>query len=493
MHRPHEKSGLARIPLMIPGAGAAGRTLDVRSPYDDSLIATVETVDAQAVEQAFAIAAALYQQKNTWLSIEARSAILTGAARIMADQADELAQLIAREGGKPLVDARVEVARAVDSVHLCVEAMRVQAGRMIPMELNAASRGRLAFTQYEPIGVALAFSAFNHPLNLIVHQVGPAIAAGCPVIIKPAEATPLSCLRFVKILRDAGLPAGWCQPVVADDLELAGRMVSDERLGFFSFIGSARVGWMLRSRLAPGVRCALEHGGAAPVIVAEDADPDVVIPALAKGAFYHAGQVCVSVQRVFAHESIARKLAERLAATAERLTVGDPLDAGTDVGPLIRRREVARVHAWVEEAGRAGGEVLCGGEPVGGGCHDGSCYAPTVLFDPPDDAKVSRQEVFGPVACVYSCAGVKEAVERANALPFAFQAAVFTASLDAALAASRALDAAAVMINDHTAFRVDWMPFAGHKVSGLGAGGIGYAMREMQSEKLIVIHSGDEL
>jgi len=195
------------------------------------------------------------------------------------------------------------------------------------------------------------------------------------------------------------------------------------------------------------------------------------------------------VQRVFAHASIARKLAERLAATAERLTVGDPLDAGTDVGPLIRQREVARVHAWVEEARQAGGEVLCGGEPVTCGCHNGSCYAPTVLFDPPGDAKVSRQEVFGPVVCVYPCGDVEEAVRRANALPFAFQAAVFTASLDTALAASRALDSAAVMINDHTAFRVDWMPFAGHKVSGLGTGGIGYAMREMQSEKLIVIRS----
>jgi len=481
------------MPLMIPDATAAERVLEVRSPYDGSLIAEVETADAEAVEQAFTTAADLYQQRDAWLPIETRSSILNKAARIMADDADDLAQLIAREGGKPLVDAQVEVARAVDGVHLCVEAMRTQAGRMIPMGLNKASRNRLAFTQYEPIGVALAFSAFNHPLNLIVHQVGPALAAGCPVIVKPAEATPLSCLRFVKILRDAGLPEGWCQPVVADDLELAGRMVSDERLGFFSFIGSARVGWMLRSKLAPGVRCALEHGGAAPVIVTEDADPDVVVPSLAKGGFYHAGQVCVSVQRVFAHASIARKLAERLGATAEGLTVGDPLDAGTDVGPLIRQREVARVHAWVEEARQAGGEVLCGGEPVTGGCHNGSCYAPTVLFDPPDDVKVSRQEVFGPVVCVYPCGDVEEAVRRANALPFAFQAAIFTASLDTALAASRTLDAAAVMINDHTAFRVDWMPFAGHKVSGLGTGGIGYAMHEMQSEKLIVIHSRGEL
>ena len=224
----------------------------------------------------------------------------------------------AREGGKPLLDSRVEIERAIDGVNNCIECMRSAAGREIPMGINAASKQRLAMTHREPIGVVVAVSAFNHPVNLIVHQVGPAIAAGCPVIIKPAEDTPLSCFRFVALLRQAGLPEEWCQALVVNDLEVASRLVTDARVGFFSFIGSAAVGWMLRSKLAPGTRCALEHGGAAPVIVAADADLDAALPLIAKGGFYHAGQVCVSVQRVYCHRSIARKLAERLARSCRR-------------------------------------------------------------------------------------------------------------------------------------------------------------------------------
>ena len=223
------------------------------------------------------------------------------------------------------------------------------------MRINAASAGRLAFTESEPVGVVLAFSAFNHPVNLIVHQVCPAVAAGCPFVLKPAEATPLSGMRVVSILHEAGLPEVWGQALLASDREVAGRLVADPRVGFFSFIGSARVGWMLRSRLAPGARCALEHGGAAPVVVAADADLDLAIPLLAKGGFYHAGQVCVSVQRVFAHRSLARELATRLAGAADALVVGDPTSAETGVGPLIRPAEVERVDEWVDEAVGGGG------------------------------------------------------------------------------------------------------------------------------------------
>jgi len=471
------------FPLMIPGTRAAG-TLEVTSPFDGALIGRVETADWPAADTALETAHRLYSDRRQWLPKQERIRVLQAAAARIAARAEALALLIAREGGKPLVDARVEVARAADSMHLCAEALRTQTGDMIPMGLNAASAGRLAFTQHEPIGVVLAFSAFNHPLNLIVHQVGPAIAAGCPVVVKPAEATPLSCLALVRILRESGLPEGWCQPVIVSDLDVAGRMAADARLGFFSFIGSARVGWMLRSRLAPGVRCALEHGGAAPVIMAADADLDMALPLLAKGGFYHAGQVCVSVQRVFAHTSIARELARRLASQAEAMRVGDPTDEETEVGPLIRQSEVARVHRWVTEAVEQGAELLAGGAPV-----SDSCHACTVLYDPPDTALVSSREVFGPVICVYPYADEDEAIRRANALGLAFQAAVFTRSLDTALAVGQALDAAAVMINDHTAFRVDWMPFAGHKASGLGTGGIAYSMRDMQADKLIVIRS----
>jgi len=314
--------------------------------------------------------------------------------------------------------------------------------------------------------------------------VGPAVAAGCPVIIKPAEATPLSCLRFVAMLREAGLPEGWCIPVIAESLDVVQQLVEDVRVDFLSFIGSARVGWMLRSKLSPGTRCALEHGGVAPVIVAADADLDEAVPLIAKGGFYHAGQVCVSVQRVYAHESIARELAERLAAKARELKVGDPTLPETDVGPLIRRAEVARLSQWIAEAVENGTKLVCGGEPLGE-----SCFQPTVLWDPPSGARVSRDEIFGPVIDVYPYHELDEAIDRANSLPFAFQAAVFTKDIATAARCYSRLDASAVMVNDHTAFRVDWMPFAGLKQSGLGTGGIPYTIRDMQVEKLLVIRN----
>jgi len=318
-----------------------------------------------------------------------------------------------------LLDSRVEVARAIDGVQLCVDALRTGAGHVVPMDINAASARRVAFTHREPIGVVVAVSAFNHPLNLIVTQVGPAIAAGCPSIVKPAGDTPLSCLRFVEILHEAGLPQAWCQALVIDDTALATRLVADRRVGFLSFIGSARVGWMLRSKLAPGARCALEHGGVAPVLVADDADLDAALPKLVKGGFYHSGQVCVSVQRVHAHRSICDNLARRLADEARKLKVGDPMSAETEVGPLIRHQEVERVHAWVREAVDGGATLLCGGKPI-----SSSCYEPTVLLEPPPDSKVSTEEVFGPVICVYAYDDLDEAIARANALPVAFQAAV---------------------------------------------------------------------
>ena len=472
------------FPLMVPGARPDDEHAEVLAPYDGTLIATVARADRAGVEIALETAHRLFRDRDGWLSPHERGAILERTASIMHARREDLAVEAAREGGKPLVDSLIEVDRAVDSVKVCVERLRVQAGTEIPMGLTPASTGRLAFTRHEPIGVVVAFSAFNHPLNLIVHQVGPAVATGCPVIVKPAEATPLSCMRFVAILREAWLPEEWCQALQTTDLEVAGALVSDQRVGFFSFIGSDRVGWMLRSKLAPGTRCALEHGGAAPVIVAADADLDYALPLLAKGGFYHAGQVCVSVQRVFAERRIARELAERLAEAGNALKVGDPTVPDTDVGPLIRAAEVQRVGEWVREAIDGGAERLSGGEPT-----SASCYAPTVLFNPPADAKVSTHEIFGPVICVYPYDELDEAINRANALPVAFQAAVFTRDLDAALRASRLLDASAVMVNDHTAFRVDWMPFAGLRRSGLGVGGIPYTMSDMQIEKMVVVRS----
>jgi len=352
------------------------------------------------------------------------------------------------------------------------------------MDLTQAGAGRLAFTTREPIGPVVAVSAFNHPLNLIVHQVAPAVAAGCPVVVKPAEITCLSCLRFVEILREAGLPDEWCQPVVTDNRTTSEALVTDDRVALFSFIGSAKAGWGLRSKLSPGTRCALEHGGAAPAIIAADANMDVALPAVLKGGFYHAGQVCVSVQRAFVEKSIARDFAEKLAAEAVKLKVGDPTDDSVEIGPLIRTGEVDRVAEWVDEAVAAGAELLCGGAKI-----SDTCYPPTVLYNPPADVKVSAQEIFGPVVCVYPYDDMDAAVEQANSLPFSFQAAVFTANMDTALRAYSRLEASAVMINDHTAFRVDWMPFAGLDQSGLGVGGVPHSMEDMTVQKMMVIKS----
>ena len=399
----------------------------------------------------------------------------------MEERAESLALEAAREGGKPLVDSRVEVARAIDGMLNCAEVLRSEAGHVIPMNVNAASARRIAFTQREPIGVVVAVSAFNHPLNLIVHQVGPAIAAGCPVIVKPAGDTPLSCLRLVDILREAGLPPGWCEALVTDDT-VATQLVSDRRVGFFSFIGSARVGWMLRSKLAPGARCALEHGGAAPAIVAADADLDLAVPKLVKGGFYHAGQVCVSVQRIFAHRSIAQTLggAHRRAGTpAEGGRSDDARDRCRAADPSCRKSSAST--PGCEKRSKAG--PRCCAEASRSSTH---ATSPPCCSSRRPTCRVSTQEVFGPVVCVYAYDELDEAIARANALPVAFQAAVFTRDYATAMRAYERLDASAVMVNDHTAFRVDWMPFSGLRESGLGVGGIPYTFRDMQTEKMFV-------
>ncbi len=471
------------FPLMVPGASADG-SHDVTAPYDGSLIASVDVAGASAVETALSTAHALYRDRDKWLTAPQRIEILKRAADIMQERAEELAIEAAREGGKPLIDSQVEVARAIDGVHNCIDCIKENHGTEIPMGINPASMGRMAMTHREPIGVVVAVSAFNHPLNLIIHQVGPAIASGCPVIIKPAGDTPLSCMRFISILREAGLPDEWCMPMVVTDRNVSTSLVADKRVAFFSFIGSGKVGWSLRSQLAPGARCALEHGGAAPVIVEADADLDDALPLLAKGGFYHAGQVCVSVQRVYAHSSIAKQLAERIADMGNNMVVGDPTLAETEVGPLIRPREVDRVHEWVEEAIAKGAEKLSGGNKI-----SDTCYAPTVLYNPSDDAIVSKNEIFGPVILVYSYDDMDDAITKANSLPVSFQAAVFTKNIDKALRAYKRFDASAVMVNDHTAFRVDWMPFAGLKESGHGVGGIPHTFHDMQIEKMIVLRS----
>ena len=456
----------------------------VTSPFDGELLGELETTNETGIESALTRAHALFRDRSKWLTKARRIEILRTAAELIRERREELALASAKEGGKPLQDSLVEIDRGADGVETCVEELRTQGGNVIPMGVNSSSQGRVAFTQYEPIGVVVAVSAFNHPFNLIVHQVAPAVAVGCPVVVKPAPPTPLMCKTFIDILVEAGLPHEWVTMVLPENLDLATKLVADPRVGFFSFIGSSGVGWMLRSKLAPGARCALEHGGVAPAIITSDADLGLALPSLAKGGFYHAGQVCVSVQRIFCDSKIIDKVTEGLSSQADGMKVGDPALPDTDVGPLINHNECQRVETWINEAVSSGAKLITGGEKL-----SDSCYKPTVLLDPPPDAKVSTAEIFGPAICVYPYNELDEAISKANSLPVSFQAAVFTQDLDTAMHCYRHLDGTAIMVNDHTAFRVDWMPFAGARTSGHGVGGIPYTVHEMQTEKMMVWRS----
>ncbi|MGN6620550.1 MAG: aldehyde dehydrogenase family protein [Sphingomonas sp.] len=455
--------------------------IEIVQPFDRAIITELPVDSEGSIEAKLEAASRAYRQRDGWLPVAERVAILRRVAERIVNDRERLALQIAREGGKPLTDALVEVDRAADGVRNAYEALRTLGGGEVPMGYTAASAGRRAFTVREPVGVVAAISAFNHPLNLIVHQVAPAIAVGAPVIVKPAHQTPLSCRDFVSIVHDCGLPEPWCQMVFTDDLSLAERLVTDRRIGFLSFIGSARVGWSLRRKVADGVRVALEHGGAAPAIIAADADLDTLVEPLVKGSFYHAGQVCVSTQRILVHAELADAFIERFRARVERLRVGDPTVATTEVGPLIAPREATRVLEWVDEAREGGATVLLGGRV------SETTLAPAIVLDPPRNSRLANAEVFGPVVTIQRIASLDEAIAIANDTPFAFQSSIFTRDLNTALHAGERLDAATVLVNDHTAFRTDWMPFAGLRQSGHGVGGIPYTMRDFTHDKMIVL------
>ncbi|WP_264537495.1 aldehyde dehydrogenase family protein [Flavobacterium sp. N1736] len=459
------------------------KTAKIIFPYDQSIVKELPLISKNDIEKILNTAQNLFDDQSNWLPAYKRIEILEKAASIMNDRSEELIHLAISEGGKPYKDSKAEIFRAIKGVKLAAEHIAQIKGEQIPMGLTDASLNRIAFTSKEPIGVVVAVSAFNHPLNLAVHQIATAIAAGCPVVFKPSSNTPLSGLALADILKEAGLPSGWLQVVLCDN-ETSELLVTDSRINFLTFIGSAKVGWYLKSKLPPGTRCALEHGGAAPVIVESDADFSEMIPDLVKGGFYHAGQVCVSVQKVYVNEEICDRFVEEFSEATKKLIVGNPFDETTDVGSLITPKELIRVEEWVNEAIKKGAKLITGGKRI-----SETCFEPTVLFNPSEDSKVSTNEIFGPVVCIYSYTNREEAIKRANALDVHFQAAVFTKNIDIALETAKKLNATAVMINDHTAFRVDWMPFGGRDSSGIGMGGISYTINEMTREKLTVFKS----
>lgn len=453
--------------------------LIVKQAYTGAVLKELEVHDSAKVEQMLATAQALHLKGA--LPAYQRIDILRKLADLVANEHEEFSQLIANEGGKPVRDARIEVTRAVNGIYIAIAEIENSKGYEIPMDLSAAGSGRKAFTILEPIGVVVAISAFNHPLNLAIHQVIPAIATGCPVIIKPAALTPLCTLRLAELILQAGLPEGWMQ-VALTDRENSEKLATDSRVAFFSFIGSAKVGWYLKSKLAPGTRCALEHGGVAPLIFDQYADEEGFVNGVVKAGMYHSGQVCVSVQRVYVPTNKASELAQKIANASTKLIVGNAINEDSDLGPLISPKETDRIEAWVNEAVAEGAQVLTGGKRI----NDVS-YEPTVLLNPSKHSKVSTQEIFGPVVCVYGYDDIEDAIADANSLDVSFQAAVFSDNISLAMDVAKKLEASAVMINDYTTFRVDWMPFAGRKHSGYGTGGIGYTMKDMFEHKMLVI------
>ena len=454
--------------------------LEVTSAFTGALLETLEYTKASQLEE---LLQAAQKAQHKVLPRHQRLDILEKLARGLEEESEAFAQLIAQEGGKPLRDARVEAQRAVSGVRTAIAGLYQGLGREIPMGLTPSSSHHLAFTRRKPLGLVLAISAFNHPLNLLIHQLIPGVAVGCPVIVKPSLKTPLSALKLMALLYACGLPPEYAACILVPD-EITSQLAADPRFQLVSFIGSAQVGWKLRQNLAPGTHCLLEHGGTAPCIIAADARVDEHLPSLLRGAYYHAGQVCVSIQNIFIHQSRYEDFAARFTQAAKALKTGDPLNVETDVGPMIRESERRRVQQWTQDALAHGAKAYLLGEESGP-----STLSPIILGQAPKASAYFQNEIFGPAVGLYSYQSEESLFQELNQSRFSFQAAFFTQDLDKALAFSEQLEASTVLVNEHTAFRTDWMPFGGYKESGLGVGGILDSFKEYTREKLTLLRS----
>ncbi|TDF34763.1 aldehyde dehydrogenase family protein [Alteromonadaceae bacterium M269] len=453
--------------------------LVVVNPSSGSVITAVSQDTVVSAQNKIEACHKSFTDSKKSLSKARRINILEGVHRRLLDEQKELAELVAMESGKPLQDAIVESERAAYGVQLAIAHLMTEGSNTFPVNTMLSSENHRMDVHHFPIGPVIAVSAFNHPLNLVTHQIVSAFAAGCPCLIKPAVETPLSCIRLVELFRQEDIPDGWVDYLITEDNELAESVVTDPRFAFFSFIGSARVGWYLRSKLPPGTRCALEHGGVAPAIVDGNCDLEKTVASLVKGAFYHAGQVCVSTQRIFVRQHCVDNFIDAFAEHVEELRVGDALDMQTQVGPLIRRNEVERMHCWIKEAVQSGGQLVCGGQTTGY-----QHYEPTVIINAAENSLVNSQEIFGPVCSITSFSDLDSVVSRLNSRQVAFHSAVFSHDQRVINQLYEQLHTGCLMVNEHTAFRHDGMIFAGHKQSGLGAGGIANSIHHMQIAKL---------
>ncbi|CAM5743584.1 aldehyde dehydrogenase family protein [Streptomyces hirsutus] len=479
-----QKDMAATHAFWLAGRQATGEaSFDVTSPWDGRVVGTVSVPTEAQVEEAVAAA---YAARDAFAATPAhvRAAALDHVGRQLVERTEDIARLISAENGKPIKWARGEVGRAVSVFRFAAEeARRFNGGESQRLDTDAGGQGRLALTRRFPKGVVLGIAPFNFPLNLCAHKIAPAIAAGVPIVLKPAPATPLSGLLIGELLAGTELPAGsWSILPVPNDRMPA--LVQDERLPVISFTGSEKVGYAIMDSV-PRKHCTLELGGNGAAVVladwASDEDLDRAAQRIAAFSNYQGGQSCISVQRVIADTSVYDRLLPRIVAAVEAQVTGDPADDATDVGPLVSQDAAERVEAWVQEAVEAGATVLAGGK------RDGASYAPTVLADVPAGVTIAREEVFGPVLTVTKVDGEAAAFAAVNDSKYGLQAGVFTRDLQAAFRAHRALEVGGVVIGDVPSYRADQMPYGGAKQSGVGREGVKFAMDDYTYERVMVL------
>ncbi len=468
-------------PFFIAGSWReSAERMTIRSPFDGTELCSVSQAQAVDIEDAIAAASRTFtttRKMPTWQRAELCRKTNLG---LMARK-EELAMAMVLEGGKPIGDARAEVDRAVHCFEVAASEAETMGGQVMPLDLRPSAPGRIGFTRRVPIGPISAISPFNFPLNLAVHKIAPALALGCPVVLKPAPQTPTVCLQLAEIIDEAGWPKGLLS-VVPSSPAVADRLVTDERIKLLTFTGSPEVGWEMKRRCGKK-KVVLELGSNAAVIVDEGADLAFAIPRIVYGAYSYAGQKCISVQRIFVHDKVYNTfLAQFLAATA-KVKCGDPRDPDALIGPMINEAAAVRVEQWIEEAKERGARMLAGGP------RKGSVVPATVLVDVPTDTKVSCAEAFGPVVTVERFHQFDDVLARTNDSRFGLQAGVFTSDLNRALRAWSELEMGGVIINDIPTWRIDPMPYGGVKDSGFGREGLRASMEEMTELRLLVVHA----
>lgn len=459
-----------------------GSLLEVRNKYTQEVIGTLPTARREDLDEAIAAA-----QRTAPIMAEMpayqRSEILARSAELIQGNKEDLARTIAAEAGKALKFSRAEVERAISTFSIAAEESKRIHGETVPLDAVPAGEGYFGFWLRRPVGVVAAISPFNFPLNLVAHKVAPALAAGNTVVLKPASATPLTAVKLCKILEEAGLPAGAINLVVGPGSTVGEWLVSDRRIAKVTFTGSPPVGRRI-TELAGIKKVTLELGNTSPVIVAPDADLELVAKRCAVGAYYNSGQVCISVQRVYTQSGIYEPFSKEFVQASQAMVVGDPLDERVDVGPMIDPGEVDRIEGWVKEAQSGGARILTGGQ------RQGSVYWPTVLADVKPEMKVVAQEAFAPVASVLPYDNFEEALLQADQTQYGLQVGVFTRDIDRVFQAIRRLNFGGVIINDTPVFRADHMPYGGNRQSGIGREGVRYAIEDMTNIQMVAIRMG---